>query len=104
MKETFTISRYVTIWHCDEYGSKGAVFMEEAQMSPKISVAKNLIVRTVEPTPTQVDLGVVETGTNYHKRSCVDVKTDKGWFHVAINESLTWLLNDSVGFGDLLDD
>lgn len=104
MKETFTVSKYVTIWHCDENGTKGTVFMEKAQMRRKISVAKNLIVRTVEPVPTEIDLGVVETGINYHKRSCVDVKTDRGWFHVAYNEGLTWLLDDSLGFVDLLDD
>jgi hypothetical protein len=37
----------------------------EAQMSPRICVGKNLIVRTVELTPKEIDLGVVERGHNY---------------------------------------
>ena len=46
MKETFTISKYVYIWHSDESGTKGEMLME-AQMSPKICVGKNLVVRTI---------------------------------------------------------
>ena len=46
MKESYTISKYVNVWHSNEAGGKGELFME-AQMNPKISVGKNLIVRTV---------------------------------------------------------
>ena len=103
MKETYTISRYVSIWHLNEDGSKGELFMEEAQMGRKICVSKNLIVSTVEPLPKDIDLGVVESCKNYTKGNCVDVKTDKGWLHVAQNENLTWLLGDSVEFAQCLD-
>lgn len=37
----------------------------EVQMSPKICVGKNLIVRTVELSPKEFDLGVVEFGQGY---------------------------------------
>lgn len=104
MKATFTISQYVSICHCDENGTKGSMFMEEAQMSPKICLGKSLTIKTVEPFPKEIDLGVVEDGHHYTKRSCVDVKTEKGWFHIAFNESLYWLLNGNDGFVDLLDD
>lgn len=104
MKETYTISRYVSIWHLNEDGSKGDLFMKEAQMGRKICVGKNLIVSTVEPSPKEVDLGMVETGRNYSKKECVDIKTDKGWLHVAQNENLTWLLGDAVEFAKCLDD
>ena len=46
MKESYTISKYVNVWHSNETGEKGELFME-AQMSPRICVGKNLIVRTV---------------------------------------------------------
>ena len=55
MKESYTISKYVNVWHCNEAVEKGELFME-AQMSPKIRVGKNLIVRTVELTPKERDI------------------------------------------------
>lgn len=104
MKETYTISKYVSILHLDGDGARGNLFMEKAQMGRRICVGKNLIVSTVEPSPKQIDLGIVESGKNYTKKSCVDIKTDKGWFHVAENENLTWLLGDAVEFAKCLDD
>lgn len=104
MKETFTISRYVSLWHLDENGCKGELFINEAQTHRKIGVGKQLIVKTVEPTPKEIDLGIIETGKNYTKGTCVDIKTDKGWFHIAENENLTWLLGDAVEFAKCLDD
>ena len=104
MKEAYTISKYVSIWHLNDDGAKGDLVMEEAQMGRKICVGKNLIVSTVEPSPKEIDLGIVESGKNYTKKSCVDIKTDKGWLHVAENENLTWLLGDAVEFAKCLDD
>lgn len=78
--------------------------MEEAQMGHKIGVGKNLILSTVEPSPKEVNLGIVEAGRNYTKRACVDIKTASGWFHVAQNENLTWLLGDAVEFAKCFDD
>lgn len=74
--------------------------MEEAQIGHKIGVGKNLIVSTVEPSPKAIDLGVVESGRNYTKKECVDIKTDKGWLHVEYNNDLTWLLSDGIEFPD----
>lgn len=78
--------------------------MEEAQIGHKIGVGKNLILSTVEPSPKEVNLGIVEAGRNYTKRTCVDIKTASGWFHVAQNENLTWLLGDAVEFAKCFDD
>ena len=57
MKENYTISKYVYVWHSDENGTKGELLME-AQMSPKIRGEKSLVVRTIEPLPKEVDLVV----------------------------------------------
>ena len=99
MKESYTISKYVNVWHSNEAVEKGELFME-AQMSPKIRVGKNLIVRTVELTPKEIDLGVVERGHNYVKKEFVTIKTDKGWWMVTINKDLTYTLGDLPEFMD----
>ena len=99
MKESYTISRYVNLWHSNEAGEKGELFME-AQMSPRMCVGKNLIVRTVELTPKEIDLGVVERGHNYVKKEFVTIKTDKGWWMVTINKDLTYTLGDLPEFMD----
>jgi hypothetical protein len=94
MKMSFKISRYVNIWHCDENGVHGELLME-AQMSPNICEGKNLIVRSVEPTPKEVDLGLVLEGCCYTKGKSVNVRTDKGWWIVSCNDNLTWTLDDT---------
>ena len=76
----------------------------EAQMSPRICVGKNLIVRTVELSPKEFDLGVVEFGQDYVKKESVNVKTDKGWWMVTINKDLTYTLGDLPEFMDCFDD
>ena len=103
MKESYTISKYVNVWHSNEAVEKGELFME-AQMSPKIRVGKNLIVRTVELTPKEIDLGVVERGHNYVKKEFVTIKTDKEWWMVTINKDLTYTLGDLPEFMDCFDD
>lgn len=103
MKENYTISKYVYIWHSDESGTKGELLME-AQMSPKICTGKNLVVRTIEPTPKEVELGVVECGCDYTKKESVRIKTDKGWWLVSYNEDKTWLLGDTPEFAKCFDD
>ena len=94
MKMSFKISKYVNIWHSNENGVQGELLME-AQMSPKIREGKNLLVRSVEPSPKEVDLGVVLEGRNYTKGKSVNVKTDKGWWIVSYNDNLTWTLEDT---------
>ena len=81
MKENYTISKYVYVWHSDENGTKGELLME-AQMRPKICGGKNLVVKTIEPSPKEVDLGVVEFGRAYKKGESVNLKTDKGWWSI----------------------
>lgn len=103
MKESYTISKYVNVWHSNEAVEKGELFME-AQMSPKIRVGKNLIVRTVELTPKEIDLGVVEFGQGYVKKESVKVKTDKGWWIVSYNDNLTTTLGDLPEFMDCFGD
>ena len=103
MKENFTISKYVYIWHSDEGGTKGELLME-AQMSPKICVGKNHVVRTIEPTPNEVELGVVECGCDYIKKESVRIKTDKGWWLISHNEEKAWLLGDAPEFAKCYDE
>ena len=76
----------------------------EAQMSPRSCVGKNLIMRTVELSPKEFDLGVVEFGQGYVKKESVNVKTDKGWWMVTINKDLTYTLGDLPEFMDCFDD
>lgn len=103
MNENYTISKYVYIWHSDENGTKGELLME-AQMRPKICGGKNLVVKTIEPSPKEVELGVVELGRAYKKKESVNLKTDKGWWLIAYNEDKTWLLGDAPEFAKCLDD
>lgn len=103
MKENYTISKYVYVWHSDENGTKGELLME-AQMSPKIRGERSLVVRTIEPSPKEVDLGVVELGRAYTPRECVNIKTDKDWWLIGHNEEKTWLLGDVPEFAKCLDD
>lgn len=103
MKETFTISKYVYVYYSNEEGAKGELLME-AQMSPKICVGKNLVVRTVEPNAKETDLGVIENGVKYTKKQSVTLKTDKGWWLVSCNENMEWLMGDSPEFAKCYDD
>ena len=97
MNENYTISKYVYVWHSDENGTKGELLME-AQMSPKIRGEKSLVVRTIEPSPKEFELGVVELGRAYKKGESVNLKTDKGWWLICHNEEKTWLLGDVPEF------
>ena len=103
MNENYTISKYVYVWHSDENGTKGELLME-AQMRPKICGGKNLVVKTIEPSPKEVELGVVELGRAYTKKESVNIKTDKGWWLISYNDEKTWLLGDAPEFAQCLDD
>ena len=102
MKENYTISKYVYVWHSDENGTKGELLME-AQMSLKICGGKNLVVMTIEPSPKEVELGVVELGRAYTKKESVNIKTDKGWWLISYNDEKTWLLGNAPEFAKCLD-
>ena len=41
MKETYTISKYVSIWHLNDDGAKGDLVMEEAQMAAKFGFGRH---------------------------------------------------------------
>jgi hypothetical protein len=87
----------------NENATEGELLME-AQMSPKIRGEKSLVVRTIEPSPKEVELGVVELGRAYKKGESVNLKTDKGWWLICHNEEKTWLLGDAPEFAKCLDD
>lgn len=87
----------------NENATEGELLIE-AQMSPKIRGEKSLVVRTIEPSPKEVELGVVELGRAYKKGESVNIKTDKGWWLISYNEEKTWLLGDSPEFAKYLDD
>ena len=76
----------------------------EAQMRPKICGGKNLVVKTIEPSPKEIELGVVELGRAYTKKESVNIKTDKGWWLISYNDEKTWLLGDAPEFAKCLDD
>lgn len=96
-KPTYKIGRYVSIYRCDELGNKKELFMQEAQIGLRVREGKELIVRTIDPQPKEVSLGVIVKAQNYQKNSCVDVQTEQGWLHIVANEDLEWLLDDSIG-------
>ena len=87
----------------NENATEGELLIE-AQMSPKIRGEKSLVVRTIEPSPKEVELGVVELGRAYKKGESVNLKTDKGWWLIYHNEEKTWLLGDAPEFAKCLDD
>jgi hypothetical protein len=71
--------------------------MQEAQIGLRVREGKELIVRTIEPQPKEVSLVVIVKAQKYQKNSCVDVQTEQGWLHLAANEDLERLLDDSIG-------
>ncbi len=96
-RPTYKIGRYVSIYRCDELGNKTELFMQEAQIGLRVREGKELIVRTIEPQPKEVSLGVIVKAQNYQKNSHVDVQTEQGWLHLAANEDLERLLDDPIG-------
>ena len=96
---TYKIGRYISIYRCDELGNIGEVYMEEAKTSIKLTENKPLAIKTVEPSPKEVSLGMILQAKNYKKELSVDVLTEQGWWHIVRNENLETLLGDSLEYG-----
>ena len=99
MVQKFRMPKYVNIWRSNGNGDKGELLME-AQMGGRRRVGGNLLVRTVEPAPKEVDLGVIQEARCDYKKG-YDFRTEQGWFHLEHNEELTILLDDHVGWCEL---
>ena len=99
MVQKFRMPKYVNIWQSNEKGDKGELLME-AQMGVRRRVGGNLLVRTVDPAPKEVDLGVIQEARYDHKKG-YDFRTEQGWFHIEHNEELIILLDDHVGWCEL---
>ena len=101
MVQKIRMPKYVNIWNGDANGNKGELLME-AQMGGRRRVGGNLLVRTVEPAPKEVDLGVIQEARYDHKKG-YDFRTEPGWFHIEHNEELNILLDDHVGWCELFE-
>ena len=62
---SYKIGRYISIYRCDELGNIGEVYMEEAKSSTKLTENKPLAIKTVEPSPKEVSLGMILQAKNY---------------------------------------
>lgn len=97
---TYKTGRYISIYHCDESGHIGSVYMAEAQLMQKVTENKPLKIRTVEPAPKDVELGTVTVVCNYKTNESICVKTEQGWWHIERNANLETLLGDPLEWGD----
>lgn len=97
---TYKISRYISIYDCNESGNIGSVYMAEAQLTSKISEGKALIIKTVEPTPKDVELGIVLSVHNYKKNESVIIQTEPAWWYIKRNENLETLLGNPLEWGE----
>ena len=98
--EMYKIGKYICIYHSDESGQIGSVYMAEAQLMQKVTENKPLKIRTVEPAPKDVELGTVTSVSNYKTNESICVKTEQGWWHIERNENLETLLGGPLEWGD----
>ena len=98
--QTYKISRYISIYRCDESGHIGSVYMTEAQLTRKVAENKPLNIKTVEPTPKEVELGVVIATSKYKANESICIKTEQDWWHIKRNENLENLLDGPLEWGD----
>ena len=101
MVQKFRMPKYAKIWHCDEKGNYGE-FLMEAQIGGRRRVGGNLLVRTVEPAPKEIDLGLITSGKYIQQKGHV-FRTEQGWFRIEDNEELTILLDDHMGWCEMFD-
>lgn len=97
---TYKIGRYISIYRCDESGHIGSVYMTEAQLTRKVAENKPLNIKTVEPTPKNIDLGIIVAVSQYYANESISIKTDKGWWHIKRNENLETLLGGPLEWGE----
>lgn len=97
---TYKTGRYVSIYHCDESGQIGSVFIAEAQLMQKVAENKPLKIKTAEPAPKDVELGTVTSVSNYKANESVCVETEQGWWYIKRNENLETLLGGPLEWGD----
>ena len=97
---TYKTGRYVSIYHCEESGQIGPVYLAEAQLMQKVTENKPLKIKTVEPAPKDVELGTVTDVCNYKTNESVCVKTEQGWWYIKRNENLETLLGGPLEWGD----
>lgn len=97
---TYKIGRYISIYRCDESGHIGSVYMTEAQLTRKVAENKPLNIKTIEPTPKNIDLGIIVAVSQYYANESISIKTDKGWWHIKRNENLETLLGGPLEWGE----
>jgi len=97
---TYKISRYISIYHCDESGNIGSAYMLETQLISKISEGKPLTIKTIEPTSKDIELGIVMSIHNYKKNESITIRTEYGWWHIKRNENLEILLGSPLEWGE----
>ena len=101
MVQKFWMPKYANIWRSDEKGNKGE-FLMEAQIGGSRRVGRNLNVRTVEPSPKEIDFGMIQEA-KYDQKKGYDFRTEQGWFHIEYNEELHILLDDHMGWSEMFD-
>lgn len=97
---TYKISRYISIYHSDNLYNIGTAYMVDAQLTSKISDGKALFIKTVEPTPKDVELGTVISIHNYRKNESIVIQTEHGWWYIKRNENLETLLGNPLEWGE----
>ena len=98
--QTYKIGKYIGIYHCEESGQIGPVYLAEAQLMQKVTENKPLKIKTVEPAPKAVELGTVTAVSNYKTNESVCVKTEQGWWYIKRNVNLETLLGGPLEWGD----
>lgn len=89
------IGRYVNIYHCDQSGKIGELYMADMQIAPRMKAGDTFVAKTVELVPTEMNFGVIQKTSHYKRDLSIDLLTDQGWLHIVRNEYLESLMDDS---------
>ena len=102
MKQRYTVCRYVSVWYSDSEGIKSDLYIPEAEIAYRIICGRPLVLYPCVSYVSKVDLGIVREVRNYVKYQHAEVRTDEGWYYLEVNKPLEILLDDRVGWLEVL--
>lgn len=89
------IGEYVNIYHCDQSGKIGELYMADMQIYPRMRAGEIFKAKTVELVPTEINFGVIQETSHYKRKLFVNLLTDQGWLHIVRNEYLESLMDEN---------
>ena len=77
------VGEYVNIYHCDQSGKIGELYMADMQIYPRMRAGEIFKAKTVELVPTEINFGVIQETSHYKRKLSVNLLTDQGWLHMS---------------------